>query len=85
LLAQLDREADPCLVHPLPNGLKIGHYDDQGLRFDDLDRYGKPLTFTTSTDLRRLQLPADMAPWNQAVLGFLLAMPPDVRLFLYWC
>jgi hypothetical protein len=83
LLGQLDRDANPCLVHPLPSGLKIGHYEDQGLRYDDVDRYGKPLTFTTSADLRRLRLPDDLAPWNLAVLAFLLAMPPDVRLVLY--
>jgi hypothetical protein len=85
LLGQLDPGASPCLVHPLPKGLKIGHYEDKGLRYDDVDRYGKPLTFTTSADLRRLRLPDDLAPWNRAVLAFLSTMPPDVRLFLYWC
>jgi len=85
LLAQLAAEASPRLVHPLPKGLKIGHHDDQGLKFDDVDRYGKPLTYTTSADLRRLRLPADLAPWNQAVLAFLLALPPDAHLVLYWC
>ena len=85
LFAQLDPHASPCLVHPLPKGLKIGHYGDQGLKFDDVDRYNKLLTYTTSTDLRRLKLPGDLTPWNQAILAFLLALPPDARLILYWC
>src|SRR5229473_1705784 len=79
LLAQLGPDASPCLVRPLLKGLKIGHYDHQGLRFDDVDKYGKPLTCTSSTELRRLQLPADLAPWNQAVLAFLSKLPPDAR------
>jgi len=31
LLGQLDRQASPCLVHPLPEGLKVGCYQDEGL------------------------------------------------------
>ncbi len=85
LLAQLAPDAEPCLTHPLPAGLKVGHYEDEGLRWDDADRQGRPLTFTTPADLRRLRLPADLAPWNMAVLAFLLALPPEARVVLYWC
>lgn len=85
LLAQLDRQAVPCLVRPFPDGLKVGHYDDQGLAFIEKDRYGQPLTFTTSEDLRKLQMPDGIAPWNTAILAFLLALPPDCKIILYWC
>jgi hypothetical protein len=85
LLAQLAADADPCLVHPLPGGLKVGHYEDEGLRFDDVDRYGKPLTFTTPDTLRRLRVPDELSDWNWAVLSFLLALPTDARVILYWC
>src|SRR5689334_15649782 len=79
LLSQLTREADPCLVRTLPEGLKVGHYEDEGLRFDDADRYGKPLTWTTSAEVQRLNLPDDLSDWNRAVLAFLAALPPDTR------
>jgi hypothetical protein len=85
LLAQLARDAVPCLVQPLPAGLKVGHYEDEGLRFDEVDRHGEHLTCTTPADLRRLRLPDDLSDWNRAVLSFLLALPPDARVILYWC
>jgi hypothetical protein len=85
LFAQLTPEANPCLVHQLPQGLKVGCYEDNGLTFTDVDRYKQPLTFTTPAELRRLKAPEDIHPWNHAVLAFLLALPPDARIVLYWC
>jgi hypothetical protein len=63
----------------------VGHYEDEGLRYDEADRQGRPLTFTTPAELRQLRVPDDVAPWNRAVLAFLLALPPDARVILYWC
>jgi hypothetical protein len=85
LFVQLALEAEPRLVQRLPVGLKVGHYEDEGLRWDELDRQGQPLTFTTPADLQQLRLPDALAPWNLAVLSFLLALPPDARIVLYWC
>jgi hypothetical protein len=85
LYEQLDRHATPCLVHPLPEGLKVGRYEDQGLTFTDVDRYANPLTFTTPADLSGLRVPDGIDPWNQAVLAFLLALPPEARIVLFWC
>ena len=85
LLAQFSLDAKPCIVRLLPEGLKVGHYEDEGLKFDDMDRYGKPLTFTTPADIKRLRFPDDLNPWNRAVLAFLTELPEDTRLVLYWC
>jgi hypothetical protein len=85
LFAQLALGADPCLVHPLPAGVKVGHCEEEGLKWEELDRSGAPLTFTTPAELKRLRVPADLSPWNRAVLAFLLALPPDARVVLYWC
>ncbi len=85
LLSQLAVNAEPCLVRPMPAGLKVGHYEDEGLRFSEQDRYGHPLTFTTPAALQSLRIPDDLSPWNHAVLSFLLALPPDTRVILYWC
>lgn len=85
LFAQLAPDAEPCLVQPLAAGLKVGHYEDEGLRWDEADRQGRPLTFTAPTELQRLRLPDDLSPWNRAVLAFLLTLPPDARVVLYWC
>lgn len=85
LLAQLAIDAVPSLAQPMPKGLKVGHYEDDGVKFDEVDRYGNPLTFTTPEALRSLPIPPDLSPWNQAVLAFLLTLPPETRIVLYWC
>jgi hypothetical protein len=85
LFARLAPDATPCLVRPLPPGLCVGHYEDAGLTWTETDRYGQPLTFTTPADLRRMEVPADLDPWNHAVLAFLLALPEEARIVLYWC
>jgi hypothetical protein len=84
LLSQLATDADRCLVQVLPPGLKVGHYEDEGLRWDEVDRQGQPLTFIAPTALRRLRVPDDLAPWNRAVIAFLLALPLDARIVLFW-
>jgi len=85
ILGQFDRHATPCLVTPLGGETKIGHYADQGLVFTDKDRYGNELTFTTSAQVKKLKIPEDVAPWNAAVLTFLVSLPPDSKIVLYWC
>lgn len=85
LQAQLAADAEPCLVHPLPDGLKVGHYEEEGLKYEEMDRQGHRLTFTTPTALRQLRLPDELSPWNRAVLAFLFTLPPDARVILYWC
>jgi hypothetical protein len=78
-------DAEPCLVRPLPEGLKVGHCEDEGLKYEEVDRYGNALTFTTPTELGKLRVADDLGPWNRAVIAFLLALPPDARVVLYWC
>jgi hypothetical protein len=87
LFSRLGRESVPCLAHLLPKGLKVGCYEDNGLRYTDVDRRGSPLTFTTPNELRNGKLAAEEAtfPWNRAVLSFLLALPGDTMLVLFWC
>ncbi len=85
LFGQLTLEASPCIVHQLPNGLKVGSYEDNGLTFMEFDRHNQRLTFTTPAELRRLKVPDDIHPWNLAILAFLLALPPEARIVLYWC
>lgn len=83
--SKLTLDAMPCPVRRLPEGLKVGVHEDDGLAWTATDRYGQPLTFTTPADLRRLDLPGDLDPWNRAVLAFLLALPADARIVLSWC
>jgi hypothetical protein len=85
VLALFSREATPCVVRPLPDGLKIVHEEQDGLKQDDKDRYGEPLTFTTSELLDELPAIEDISQWNRAVLAFLFSLPPETKIVLYWC
>src|SRR5262249_4552960 len=85
LVSLLTLTSEPCRVRVLSAGLKVGAYEDDGLQFTDRDRGGHPLTFTTPPDLRSLSIPLDLSPWNRAVLAFLLALPDEARIVLYWC
>ncbi len=85
LFSKLALDAVPCLVRPLPPDLKVGCYDDEGLVFRQNDRYGHPLTFLTSAELATLEVSDGTCLWNIAVLAFLLGLPEDVRIVLYWC
>ena len=55
------------------------------LIYRKVDRQGQPLTWITPADLARLELPDELSPWNSAVLAFLMALPDDTRIVLFWC
>jgi hypothetical protein len=85
LLFLFSKDARPCVVQPFPAGVKIGQYEDDGLKFDENDRYGQPLTFTTPEQVQTLRAPDDISDWNRACIAFLLTLPPGTRVVLYWC
>lgn len=85
LFGQLALDSTPCLVHPLPDGLKVGSFDDSGLTFMDTDGRGNRLTFTTPGELIGIRVPPDLTAWNCAVLDFLRGLPPNSRVVLFWC
>jgi hypothetical protein len=55
LLSQLGADANPCLVDPVPVDLRMGHYEDEELKYEDVDRQGNRLTFTTRAELNACQ------------------------------
>src|SRR5438128_745371 len=73
------------IAEPIPDGLKVGHYEDDGIHFDENDRRGDRLTFTTPERVRSLRPVEDLSDWNRAALAFVLSLPPGARLVLYWC
>ena len=83
-LAQFGRNAIPCRVEELPQGMKIGHCEESGFRVDNMDHYGKPLTYTTSDRLKDFPEIEEISQYNRAVLAFLLTLPPDKKIVLYW-
>ena len=84
-LSLFAKNAVPSIVQPLPPDLKVGYYEDEGLKYDDKDSYGQPLTFTTPEQLKKLPPIEEINAWNRAALAFLLALPLGTRIVLYWC
>jgi hypothetical protein len=74
---------------PIPPELSIGHFEDEGLRYDRTDSRGNPLTFTTPEKLQQsqkiLESIEETSQWNRAAVAYLLSLPPGSRIVLYWC
>lgn len=85
VLSIFSKQADPCVVEQLPDGLKVSLHTDDGLKLTEKDSYGQPLTFTTSDKLKTLPAIEEIGEWNRAALAFLLTLPPDTKIVLYWC
>ena len=84
LFEQLQVDSTPSLVHLLPEGLRVGLYEDHGLRYVEVDRLGNRLTWTTSHELKQLVISDEIAPWNRAILAFLTTLNPEARIVLVW-
>ncbi|RQR65694.1 hypothetical protein DIE18_04380 [Burkholderia sp. Bp9125] len=68
---------------PLDEGVEW-HGDDSGLTLCKTDPYGDPLTFV-SVALLVPQLEAvAKVPWPMAVVAFIRALPPSMRVVLWW-
>jgi hypothetical protein len=85
VLSLFSKLTEPCIVSELPAGVKVGHFEDDGLKYDENDRYGNPLTFTTPERLRSLRILDEIADWNRAAPAFASALSPGTRIILYWC
>jgi hypothetical protein len=72
-------------TEPLPAGLRVWTYQDEGAEEQDTDAYDERLTFTRGLHLRALRLPEDATPWNRAVVAFLREVPEAVPVVLWWC
>ncbi len=80
LFGQLSR-----IAQPMPDGLKVGTYEDDGLTFTEVDRAGNRLTYCTPADLGALDVSGEVGQWNRAVLSFLRELPREARIVLFWC
>lgn len=62
----------------------ISIYEDEGLRDTATDAYGSPLTYCRAYPLKRLEIPDDTSPKNQAIKAYIDALPDDWVVVLYW-
>ena len=60
-------------------------YEDDGLRVRGTTPYGEPVRYALAGELARAgSEPADLSPWNAAVVAFLRALPADLPVYLWW-
>ena len=58
-------------------------YGDEGIESLAADPYGNVLRFCQAGDLGRTA-PAFRSTWNEAVLAFIRALPPETEIVLWW-
>ena len=68
---------------PLPEGVMVDVYGDEGLETTSEDPYGHRLTWTTCGELAKVDV-SHRHSSVQAVWAMLAAFDPDLRVYLYW-
>jgi len=71
-------------VYPLPPGMWIRVYEDEGIAQRHDDAYGEGLTFAYAGDMAKLSMPTDATAKNRAVKAFIDALPEDTPIILFW-
>jgi len=61
----------------------IQWYYEEGIKDENQNAYGGPLTYLTAGELKRIDI-KDLSPWNKAVFRFIGALPDDTKVLLYW-
>ncbi len=73
--------------HPVPKAYRLdGHYitgesDEPSI---STDSYGKPLEYCYPSAFAHIALPEEEHPLNKAALAYVLALPDDWPIILYW-
>lgn len=71
-------------VHPLPPGVDVWTYHDEGIEKSREDRYGVELTFAYAKDLKKLHMPDTKPSMDLAIKAFIDALPDETPIILYW-
>ncbi len=69
---------------PIPKGIKVDIYGDDGLKTVETNPYGEPLTFFYAEDVKKIPVSKDMSDWNKAIIKFLKALPRKTIVVLEW-
>jgi len=71
------------VVVPFKDGVEWPD-DETGLVLRHTDPYGRPLTYVPAALLGTRLAIAAKAPWSQAVVTFIGALPASTRVVLWW-
>lgn len=71
-------------TQPLPSQAQIIIYKQGGMKTTREDDWGFELTFAYAEDLKALNVPEDVHPFNKAIIAFINALPNDTPIILYW-
>ena len=70
---------------PIPPQLWVITYEEEGIKRQRDDKYGKELTFVFAKALKKLKVGDDASPKNKAIKAFVDALPNDTPIILFWC
>ena len=90
VFGQLDercRESDdmPMLeTLPIPASFQLITCDDEGEHPSREDTQGRPLRYIMAGELKKLNVPSDSEPPNQAIKAFVDGLSDDIPIVLYW-
>jgi hypothetical protein len=74
------------VVYPqkIKSNISIFQYFDDGCRKDNTDPYGQILTYCYAGDFRKIKKSLLWSDYNKLVVGFIVKLPKDQPIILYW-
>lgn len=70
---------------PLPANHRLAVYEDEGLQKTFNDSYDDRLTYLQAGEFAKITLFDDTSIINKAIISFLITLPKDTMIILYWC
>ena len=74
---------DKVPVHPLPSGVKVGIYGDEGLRETRENPYGEEMVYAMAGEMGNFKHP-ETHQKNEAILAYIKALPENTPIILEW-
>lgn len=71
--------------HPLPLGMALTKYQDEGIETVEENPYGDRITWVPASIFRKIakNMP-ETSEWNKAVIQFMASLDPSKMIVLWW-
>lgn len=87
-IIELDQGCCKPIIRPLPIpvNLRVHLFKIDGIFVRTRkDEHGKDLTYAYAGDLKKIELPKDATPHNNAIKAFIDTLPDNLPVLLWWC
>ena len=69
---------------PIPEGVRVEWYGDEGIEIRTTNPYGEPLTFVRAKEFRKVKTDKTIGKWNLSIIKFLQGLPAETPVVLWW-